>query len=295
MKRVPIRFSISPTSVSCCVARISVAFSARPSRLRRPPGDFEVLVADRRTVAGRAAVLEPQALARVAAAPGWPAGPTCPLGRLREAWAAHRYGVAQLVEAGAAAAGIVRPGMAGRVARAIRLYEAVSGQRPAGWPSSGPGALCALAAIGGAHVLAGDVARLLQLAEGMAAAALADDPERVQRSRARAQARCAPGPSRLAFRLSPRAETAEGRRRRVRDALLMAGRNPAAWPNASLAIEHAPELAGRPQPRLLEPDRFAELDGLGARAARYRDELKRGHWQLPQVFTDHESNPEDHR
>ena len=35
MKRVPIRFSISPTSVSCCVARISVAFSARPSRFRR--------------------------------------------------------------------------------------------------------------------------------------------------------------------------------------------------------------------------------------------------------------------
>ena len=35
MKRVPIRFSISPTSVSCWVARISVAFSARPSRLSR--------------------------------------------------------------------------------------------------------------------------------------------------------------------------------------------------------------------------------------------------------------------
>jgi hypothetical protein len=152
-----------------------------------------------------------------------------------------------------------------------------------------------MAATGGAHVLAGDVARLLRLAKSMAAAALASDPERLQRSRARAQGRHTPGPSRLAFRHSPRAETAEGRRRRVRDALLMAGRNPAAWPNASLAIQHAPELASRPHPRLLEPDRFAELDGLGARDARYRDELGRGHWQLPPDFTDHQRNPEDHR
>jgi hypothetical protein len=204
---------------------------------------------------------------------------------LREAWVAHRYGVADVVEAGSAAAGVVRPGMAGRVARAIRLYEAFAGQRPPGWPASGPGALCALAAIGGAQVLAGDVARLFGLAKGMAAAALADDPQRLQRSRARVQARHTPGPSRLAFRLSPRDETAEGRRRRVRDALLIAGRNPSVWPNAWLAIEHAPELAGLSQPRLLEPDRFAELDGLGARAARYRDELKRGRWPLPQAFT----------
>jgi hypothetical protein len=57
-----------------------------------------------------------------------------------------------------------------------------------------------------------------------------------------------------------------------------------------LAIDHAPELAGTPQPRLLEPDRFAELDGLGARAARYRDELRRGRWELPETFAIHQSN-----
>jgi hypothetical protein len=183
--------------------------------------------------------------------------------------------------------------MAGQVARVIALYDAFAEQRPPGWPSSGPGALCVLAATGEADVFSGDVARLHGLAKGMRAVALLGDAQRPRRSQARAAARHAPW--RLGRRCTPRAESAEGRRQRVRDALLLAGRDPAAWPNAALAIEHAPELAGTPAPRLLEPDRFAELDGVGARAARYRAELARGRWQLPHAFTNDQPNPEEHR
>ena len=65
----------------------------------------------------------------------------------------------------------------------------------------------------------------------------------------------------------------------MRDAVLLAGGNPAAWPNAELARHHLP---GRhPEPALTGRDRFDELDGYGARAARYRAELARGVWALP--------------
>jgi hypothetical protein len=128
--------------------------------------------------------------------------------------------------------------------------------------------------------MAGDVARLLMLAKGMRAAALLVDAKRLDRTRARAAARHAPSAGRLVFRVVrrlPRIETAEARRGRVRDAVLLIGRDPAAWPNAELALETLPIA---PRFDLVGPDRCEELDGVGARAARYRNELKQGRWRL---------------
>jgi hypothetical protein len=121
------------------------------------------------------------------------------------------------------------------------------------------------------------------LAKGMRAIALEGDAARVARAAGGARRRTdLPLPFR--FRVSAaRWETAEHRRRRVRDAVLLAGGDPAGWPNAELAASHIAELrAGRDrEPVLVEPDTFAELDGVGARAARYRAELADGRWQLP--------------
>ena len=147
---------------------------------------------------GRAALLAPQADARVRAVAEWPAGRRCPLGRLREAWVAHRYGSANAIDAGGALAGAVSPDLTGRVGRAVALYEAFAEHRPPGWPRGGAAALCVLASQQRATVLAGDVARLLVLAKGRHAAALLDDARRVQRARARASAR-----NQLQARVSP--------------------------------------------------------------------------------------------
>jgi hypothetical protein len=230
------------------------------------------------------ALLAGQVEARVAAVRRWPAGRRCPLGRLREAWVAHRYGPAKVVDAGTALAGAVPSALPTRVLRAIELYEAHAEYRPPGWPTSGPSALCVLAAQQRADVFAGDVARLLLLAKGMRAATLIEDSRRVDRARARAAARQAPVRGRLTFRLTPRRtriETAELRRLRVRDAVLLLDRDPASWPNAELALAHLPITPGADEVRLIDADRCEELDGVGARAARYRAELKRGRWKLP--------------
>ena len=127
----------------------------------------------------------------------------------------RRYGLAIVVDSGTAAAGIVHPGHVALAARAIELYEAIAAQRPPGWPDSGPGALFALASLGGADRFAGDLARLLGLAKAMRAVALEHDPARLDRARARAAARIAVRPVPLAFwrQGSPRIETAEQRRR----------------------------------------------------------------------------------
>lgn len=253
---------------------------------RLSPGEFDALVAERlaahrAAVAQRSAVLREQASARIAAVVAWPAGRPCPLGRLREAWVAHRYGLAKVVDCGTAFAGRAVPGLAARTARAIALYEAHVEHRPASWPVSGAAALCALAAQRRAAVFAGDVARLIVLAKGMRAVALSDDGVRLLRARERARARRAPRPG-LQFRLpAPRYESAEARRVRVRDAVLLAGGDPARWPNAQLALTHLPGLNA--SPRLMEPDRCEELDGIGARATRYRAELARGTWQAPDL------------
>jgi hypothetical protein len=223
----------------------------------------------------------PQVEARALEVRQWQAGRHCPLGRLREAWVAKRYGLARAIDTGSASAGRVS---VERVGRAVGLYEAFEAHRPPGWPTSGAAALCVLAAIGRADRLAGDVANLQRLAMGMCAVAVERDPVRLARDRGRAErrrdGRGAPARS-IAFRMGvARAETAERRRQRVRDLVLLAGGNPASWPNAELALGHLRAPVG-PQPRLMEPDRFEELDGIGARATRYRDELAQGRWRLP--------------
>jgi hypothetical protein len=104
-----------------------------------------------------------------------------------------------------------------------------------------------LASQGRAATLAGDVARLLILGKAMRAAARLEDRERTARAARRAQARGAVGDQRFSYRRSAAAqETAEQRRRRVRDALLLSGGDPAAWPNADLALDHLPQLSGMP-------------------------------------------------
>ena len=60
--------------------------------------------------------------------------------------------------------------------------------------------------------------------------------------------------------------------------MLLAGGDPASWPNAELALANLPAVGGQ-RVRLLEPDSFEELDGIGGRATRYRGELARGAWQ----------------
>ncbi|MDA0139453.1 hypothetical protein [Solirubrobacter deserti] len=253
---------------------------------RISPGEFNALVnerlaAHRARVAWRSAAIRVQASARVAAVLAWPDGRSCPLGRLREAWVAHRYGLAKVVDCGTAFAGRADVGLAARTGRAIALYEDHAEHRPDGWPQSGAAALCALAAQRRATVFAGDVARLLVLAKGMRAAALIDDEARLDRARERARARRAPRPG-LQFRLpAARFESSEGRRVRVRDQVLLAGGDPARWPNAELALQRLPGLGA--SPRLRESDRCEELDGVGARATRYRAELARGSWQVPDL------------
>jgi hypothetical protein len=260
---------------------------------RLSPGDFDALVLERvaareRQAASRASVIRVQASQRAADVRAWPMGRACPLGRLREAWVVHRHGLARVAESGAAAAGPPRAEIGRLVRHAIALYEAHAEHRPPGWPTTGPAALCALATQGHANWLAGDVARLQTLARAMRATALVHDADRLAGARTRAMRRAAPREGRIAFRtLRPRLETAEQRRERVRDAVLLAGGDPAAWPNAGLALDHIPTLrAARPgDPQLVERDGYAELDGVGARSARYRAELTCGHWQLPPHWT----------
>jgi hypothetical protein len=240
------------------------------------------LTAHRRETRWRRAAVGSQASQRAQEVLTWPVGRVCPLGRLREAWVAQRYGLAMVVESGAWSAGLVGPGLPARVGRAISLYEAFREQRPPDWPASGPAALCALARLGTAERLEGDIAHLLGLAKAMRAVALDRDPDRLRRAQSRAVARQSPPSGRFVFRRgAPRGETAEARRCRVRDAVLLAGQDPAAWPNAALALAHLPALTATAQPRLLGPDRFEELDGLGGRATRYRAELAQGRWTLP--------------
>lgn len=242
-----------------------------------------------RVVRERAALLEPQIAARVAEVAAWPVGRVCPLGRLREAWVVRRHGLAMVVQSGAWSAGRVRPGLAARVGQAIALYERHAARRPDGWPESGVAALVTMASLAGADWFAGDVERLLGLAKGMRALALLDDPGRLERARARAAARAAPPPpGRFVFRIPdsqarrPRLETAEWRRQCVRDAVLLLGDDPAAWPNASLALEHLPIRPGAAESELVDEDPCAELDGIGARAHRYRADLAAGRWQPPE-------------
>jgi hypothetical protein len=253
-----------------------------------PPGGFDAVVLRRvaereRRFSESVALRRAHVLRRSQEVVDWPAGRACPLGRLREAWLTHRRGADAAAAHGTRSAGASSVSLARRVARAIALYEAFADERPPGWPATGPAALCALAGQRRAAVLAGDVARLMALAKGMRAVARLADEARIARAAASARRRAAPpaGPWRFRTRAA-RWESADQRRVRVRDELLLAGADPAAWPNAALAMR-APELAGRhaAAPELIGPDTHPELDGVGARAARYRAELANGRWTLP--------------
>ncbi len=217
--------------------------------------DFDALVARRlaareQRYQRRNTVIGAQASARSAEVLTWSPGHACPLGRLREAWVENRYWLAMVCESGTALAGPATAAVRELVARAIALYETHAEQRPAGWPASGAGALCVLARQQRAERFAGDVARLLGLAKGMRALAREHDPQRVKRARLRVQRRQSASAQRFQFRLlAARRESAEGRRRRVRDAVLLAGADPAAWPNAELALRFVPELRDAVSPR----------------------------------------------
>ena len=156
--------------------------------------DFDALVARRvaereQQMAWRTATLRAQVSDARARVRAWPAGTTCPLGRLREAWAVHRYGLAEVVEAGAAAAGAARPELTRRVGEAIGLYEAYAEQRPPGWPESGAAALCG-SPRSGARTGSPAMSRPDGLARGMRALAAEHDPARLDaRARERAPAR----------------------------------------------------------------------------------------------------------
>jgi hypothetical protein len=269
--RTGARVRSDPTNVNDCteeIARLSV-------------DEFDALVVRLLATRARSNVIEElhraALAARVAEVIRWPVGRICPVGRIREAWATQRYGLARVVARGAADARKAAPELVGK---AIRLYEAYGEERPPGWPKSGAAALCALASQRRATTLAGDASRLLALAKAIRAIALERDPAHLHRARSRAERRRRPGTSLFAFRrATARWETSEQRRRRVRDAVLLAGANPAAWPNAELARQW---LSGdHAEPALIERDRCDELDGRGARAARYRAELARDVWLLP--------------
>jgi hypothetical protein len=253
---------------------------------REPHVAFDALVARRLVerrdqVRQRTALQRTHAERRIAQVLAWPAGRRCPLGRLREAWVVYRYGLEWVAQGGAAMAGAHSASTARRAYQAIALYERFVAWRPAGWPQSGPAALLALAGQRRADVFAGDVARLLILAKQMRAAAREQNEHRRRRQAARAERRAAPAPGRFAFRASiaPRWESPEQRRQRVRDRVLMAGEDPARWPNAALVPEWR---GGRVDggPALTGPDPCDALDGIGARAACYREALAAGRYRL---------------
>ena len=234
-----------------------------------PSGEFEALVlrhvAEREgQLADRIALRRVHVERRSHEVVSWTAGQACPLGRLAEAWVTYRHGSDVAATTGTAAAGRCSLLLARRAERAVSLYEAFADERPPGWPATGPAALCALASQLGATVLGGDIARLLVLAKAMRARALARSAARVERAAARACRRQNAPTGRVAFRTNaPSWETAEQRRVRVRDRVLLDGADPAAWPNAALAAARGVQRADEPE--LTGPDPHAELDGIGAR------------------------------
>jgi hypothetical protein len=215
---------------------------------------------------------------RVAETLRWPSGHPCPTGRLREAWVAYRHGLDAVVQGGSVTAGAQHAAVGRRARHAIALFEQHAHQRPPGWPATGSAALCALASQGRAATFAGDVARLLILAKQMRAIAEAGDKAWLRRAQVQAERRSVRSASPLPFRRAagPRLVAPEHRRQAVRDRVLLSGGDPSAWPNAALAAA----AVGLPTPSLTGPDPFDELDGRGARAARYRADLPAGRLEL---------------
>ena len=133
---------------------------------------------------------------RVHAVEAWPVGRVCPVGRLREAWVAHRYGLERVAEGGAAAAGRRSEVVAARARRAIELYEQLR-----------CGASARVAGVGRGRVArAGQSAPGGELRRRRRAAA---DPGQAD---ARRRARARPARGWLAQRPAPGAERSRSRR-----------------------------------------------------------------------------------
>jgi hypothetical protein len=191
---------------------------------------------------------------------------------------AYRHGLDAVVQGGSVTAGGQNAAVDRRARHAMALYEQHAHHRPPGWPATGSAALCALASQGRAATFAGDVARLLILAKQMRAITQAGDQAWLRRARVGAERRSAGSANPLRFRRAagPRLMAPEHRRQEVRDRVLLDGGDPSAWPNAALAAA----AVGLPTPSLTGPDPFNELDGRGARAARYRADLAAGRLEL---------------
>jgi hypothetical protein len=226
-----------------------------------------------------------QARERARALLSAPPGERHGLASLREAWIVYRFGTEirpdfttpesgaeRVGDHGHVDAGPRTAGQLERAAAAIAAYERYTEYRPAGWPLSGAGALCALAAQCRAETLDGDIARLACLARDMRATA------RRARRRAAALRQALPFNSRRPA--GPSIETVEQRRERVRGELLLGGHDPGGWPNAALAIDssYSPATAG---PTLIGWEMHEELDGTATRARRYADEQRERRWDLP--------------
>ena len=243
-----------------------------------------------------------QAAARARALVAEPPGRFPGLGRLRAAWVVFRHGAQvrpgfttpesgaeRLGDHGSTDAGAARAGQLRRAAAAIALYEQHAAHRPPGWPEAGAAALCALATQRIGRDFEHDVARLRRLAKDMRALGEHADAEHVARARRRAERRWdQTTPTRIPFRTlrhpaqRPRFETAEGRRRRIRDLLLMLNEHPGLSANVFLASWHAykrHEALGDRNPG--DPAEYALPDGLTARAQRYQREIAAGRWNLP--------------
>jgi hypothetical protein len=215
---------------------------------------------------------------------------------LREAWVVYRYGTAirdqwltpdsgpeRVGDHGAGDAGPRGHGQQCRAAAAIALYEHRADHRPPCWPRAGAAALCALAALGRADTLEGDIARLLVLAKDMRACAIVNDHQRRARMARRAAVRAHPALGPLSFRSSrpARWETLEQRRQRLCDELLLAGEDPSTWTiAAALAHRFVLILAAK----LGDGDVDQELDGARARGLRYAEEIRSGRWDLPPAW-----------
>jgi hypothetical protein len=238
-----------------------------------------------------------QARERARALLSAPPGERHGLASLREAWIVYRFGTEirpdfttpesgaeRVGDHGHVDAGPRTAGQLERAAAAIAAYERYTEYRPAGWPLSGAGALCALAAQCRAETLDGDIARLACLARDMRATARHRDPRRLERLRRRARRRAAALRQALPFNYrrpaGPSIETVEQRRERVRGELLLGGHDPGGWPNAALAIDssYSPATAG---PTLIGWEMHEELDGTATRARRYADEQRERRWDLP--------------
>ena len=192
-----------------------------------------------------------------------------------------------VVDCGTAPAGAGRPGLTSRwSARRSSSTRPSPTQRPPGWPASGAGALCALASQRRRGARSPATSRACWgWPRAMRAAALEHDPARLAPRPSPRRSRAARRPARAGrsgARRAARARRAEQRRRRVRDAVLLAGGDPAAWPNAALALAHLPITPGADARARCSSATAARSSTASAPARRATaPSSPRGRWRLP--------------